>query len=104
MVKVIIQSYNDVIPRAVSILYSCLMEAKNDSTLYVKAKWEKESSEEILDNMWYDMWKIHQTNYWVTRMERIYLEKQNLFLYNAQDTSKQVNTPQPCWRLQLYVS
>ena len=62
MVKVIIQSCN-VIPRAVSILYSCLMEAKNDSTLYVKAKWEKESSEEILDTMWYDMWKIHQTNY-----------------------------------------
>ena len=41
MVKVIVQSYNDVIPRAASILYSCLMEAKNDSTLYVKAKWEK---------------------------------------------------------------
>ena len=41
MVKVIVQSYNDVIPRAVSMLYFCLMEAKNDSTLYVKAKWEK---------------------------------------------------------------
>ena len=61
MVKVIVQSYNDVIPRAASILYSCLMEAKNDSTLYVKAKWEKELSEEIPDTMWYDMWKIHKT-------------------------------------------
>ena len=61
MVKVIVQTYNDVIPRAVSILYCCLMEAKNDSTLYVKAKWEKELSEEIPDTMWFDMWKIHQT-------------------------------------------
>ena len=49
MVKV--QSYNDVIPRAVSVLYSALMEAKYDSTLYVKAKWEKEMSEKIPDNM-----------------------------------------------------
>ena len=61
MVKVVVQSYNGVTPRAVSTLYSGLMKAKKDSTLYVKAKWEKELSEEIPDTMWYDMWKIHKT-------------------------------------------
>ena len=92
MVKV--QSYNDVIPRAVSVLYSALMEAKYDSTLYVKAKWEKEMSEKIPDNMCSCMVYFHIII--VTWMERIN------FLFVNKNTSQQLSTQQPCWRLQLY--
>jgi hypothetical protein len=58
MVKVIVQSYNDVIPRAVSVLYSALMEAKHGSTLYVEAKWEKELSEKIPETTCVVVWCI----------------------------------------------
>ena len=90
MVKV--QSYNDVIPRAVSVLYSALMEAKHDSTLYVEAKWEKELSEKIPDNMCSCMvYFPHMIQ--VTWMERIPL------LFVNKNTNQQLNTRQPSWRM-----
>ena len=92
MVIVIVQSYNDVIPRAVSVLYSALMEAKHGSTLYVEAKWEKELSEKIPDNMCSCMvYFPHMIQ--VTWMERIPL------LFVNKNTSQQLNTRQPSWRM-----
>ena len=73
------------------------MEAKNDSTLYVKAKWEKELSEVIPDNMWY-MWKIHQAIHSHGWIEFTW-KKLISFFITPRITSKQTNTQQPCWRL-----
>lgn len=67
IIKVFLQAYGNDLPRIVSNLYFCLMETRKNSTLYVEAKWERELSEEILEKMWYDMWKIHQTT---TQSER----------------------------------
>ena len=78
------------------------MEAKNDSTLYVKAKWEKELSEVIPDNMWY-MWKIHQAIHSHGWIEFTW-KKLISFFITPRITSKQTNTQQPCWTVQLYGS
>ena len=99
IVKMFVQSYNDVIPKAVSILYSCLMEAKNDSTLYVKAKWEKELSEDIPDDMWFNMWKIHQTTTQSHGWREFTWKNQIRFFITPKISSRQMNTQQSCWRL-----
>lgn len=49
-------AYKSVIPRTVSTPQKRLME----STVYVKAKWERELGEEITEKMWYDIWKEHK--------------------------------------------
>lgn len=43
VIKLLVKAYSQHIPKAVSALYSCLME----STLYVKSKWERELGENI---------------------------------------------------------
>lgn len=59
VIKLLVQAYSNAILKAVSILYR-LTESRMDSTLYVKARWERELGEEIPEKMWYDMWKTHQ--------------------------------------------
>ena len=47
--------------RLISALYQALT-ANENSTNYIKEKWEAEFGIEITDIEWQDMWKMHQTS------------------------------------------
>jgi len=88
IVKIIARAYHDDVPKVVSTLYSCLMEAKKDSTLYVKTK---ELNERISDEMWYDMWKMHQTTTQSHGWREFLWKNQICFFYTPKITCKQTN-------------
>lgn len=98
LVKVLVTSYNRQIPKAISILYSCLLESRQLSTTYVKNKWEKELGEEISDEIWLKMWKCHQTTTQSYRWREFAWKNQIRFFITPQITSKQTSEQHQCWR------
>lgn len=58
----------------------------------------KGAGEEIPEEIWYDMWKTHQTTTQSTRLRE--LDWKNLICYLLfKMKSKQMNAQQPHWRL-----
>ena len=98
LIKILVTSYCREIPKAISILYTCLMESKQHSTLYIKAKWEKELDEEISTEIWYEMWKCHQTTTQSHKWREFAWKNQIRYFITPLITSKQSSTPQTCWR------
>lgn len=78
-IKLLVQTKSHATPKVVSVLYGCLMDSRIESTLYVKAMWERELGEEIPEGTWYDLWKTHNT---VPKLKRIQLEKSNSTLHH----------------------
>uniref|UniRef100_A0A3B5ADU2 Reverse transcriptase zinc-binding domain-containing protein n=1 Tax=Stegastes partitus TaxID=144197 RepID=A0A3B5ADU2_9TELE len=99
IIKVFTQSYNNNIKRLVLLLYCCLMESINESTQYVKAKWEKELNVEISEQMWLDMWKTTQTTTQSHSWREFTWKNQIRFFITPKITSKHKKIQQPCWRL-----
>lgn len=98
IIKLFSRAYGEVTPRAVSKLYMCLIELNKDSTVYVKNKWEKELAVDISDEMWYDMWVIHQTTTQSSGWREFSWKNQIRYFITPRIKSKQLKAPQPCWR------
>ena len=98
LIKVIVTSYRREIPKAISTLYSILMDSRQHSTLYVKTKWEKEIGEEISDETWLEMWKWHQTTTQSQKWREFTWKNQICYFITPLITSRQLSTQQICWR------
>ncbi|TKS65943.1 PiggyBac transposable element-derived protein 4 [Collichthys lucidus] len=98
IIRLFSRAYGEVTPRAVSKLYMCLIELNKDSTVYVKNKWEKELAVDISDEMWYDMWVIHQTTTQSGGWREFSWKNQIRYFITPRIKSKQLKAPQPCWR------
>ena len=81
------------------MLSNCLMETKDESTLYVKAKWEGELNVKISDQMWLDMWKTTQITTQSLSWREFMWKNQIRFFITPKIISKQKKVQQPCWRL-----
>ena len=68
------------------------------STLCIKTKWEKALDEEISAEIWYEMWKCHQTTTQSQKLKKFAWKNQIRYFITPLITSKQLWTPQPCWR------
>ena len=80
----------NVVPKAVSIQYCCLMESKEEFTMYVRTKWEQKLCEEICG-------KIGKLQHNLRSGENLLgIIKSDI---SPQIKSKQLKIQQPCWKL-----
>jgi hypothetical protein len=98
IIKIVIRAYGEVIPRTISLLYSCLMGSRGDSTIYVKNKWEKELGEDISEEVWNDMWQTQQTTTQSLGWREFAWKNLIRYFITPQIKSKQTKTQQICWR------
>ena len=98
LVRIVSQAYGAVTPRAISVIYSSLMASKNNSTIYVKNKWEKELDEDIPEEVWDDMWEKHQTTTQSKDWREFTWKNQIRYFITPQIKNKQLRSQQPCWR------
>ena len=99
IIKLFVKAYSQAIPKAVAVLYGCLMDSRIDSTLYVKAKWEMELGEEIPEGISYDMWNAHQITAQSLKWREFSWKNLIRYFITPKIKSKQLNAQQPCWRL-----
>ena len=99
IIKLLVKGYSQAIPKAVAVLDGCLMDSRTDSTLYVKAKWERELGEEIPEGIWYDMWKTYQITTQSLKWRQFSWKNLIRYFITPKFKSKQINARQPCWRL-----
>ena len=64
----------------------------------LKNKWEKELGEDILEIMWEDMWENHQTTTQSKGWREFAWKNQIRYFITPKIKSKQLKTPQTCWR------
>lgn len=98
IIKIIMLAYKS-IPRTVSTLYKCLMESRQESTVYVKVKWERELNQEIIEKVWYETWKEHKNTTQSLKWRELIRKNQICYFITPKIKNKQTNTQQQCWRL-----
>ena len=99
IIDAVVKIYNGIKLRLTSHLYHSLRECSAPSTMYIKAKWEKELNTRIKEDEWTNMCITQHA----TTSSRIWKEFgwKNLTRYfiTPELKSKQIRQHQPCWRM-----
>lgn len=99
IVLVFQQAYEGKKCRVISLLYKGLMSYRETSSLYVKEKWEKELSEQISEEEWYNMCKSQCTST-SSRVWKEFTWKNIIRFFITPKIRKElVSASQPCWRV-----
>lgn len=98
IIKLFVGAYDEVVPRTISALYTCLMSSEKISTLYVKNKWEKELGEDIPEEVWNGMWEAHCNTTQSKGWREFIWKNQIRYFITPKIKSRQIKDQQPCWR------
>ena len=99
LITVFTDAYNSGSNRGlVSRLYDGLMLLKNDSTMYVKERWEKEMGIVISDEVWMNTWETQSTTTNSLTWRDFCWKTQIRFFITPKQKSKQTGNHMDCWR------
>lgn len=97
-IKSITETYNAKKFRIISTIYGHIMEARGNTTMYVKLKWQRELGVNISDDEWSYIWKTQQSTT-SSRVWRLHCWKNLIrFFITPKIRNKHTSLPQPCWR------
>jgi len=98
IIRTITEVYNAKKFRIISTIYGQIMEARGNTTTYVKPKWQRELGVNITDDEWSHIWNTQQSTT-SSRVWRLHCWKNLIrFFRTPKIRNKHTSLPQPCWR------
>lgn len=85
--------------KAISTFYRSLEEDRQDTTFYLKKKWEAELAITITEKEWVSMCEIQHSTTTSPLWREFCWKNLTRFFITPKIKSKQISNPQKCWRL-----
>lgn len=98
IIETICGAYHQKNTKLISRLYNSLMNSQKNTSLYVKAKWERELNVTISEEEWYQSCCLSQTSTNSMQWREFNWKCIIRFFITPHMKSKQLQIQQPCWR------
>lgn len=99
LIDMIAGAYRHLPSKIVSRLYKCLQNCNRFDSLYIKQKWEAELQLKLSENDWHSICLLQQTSTSSRQWREFGWKNLVRYFITPLIKSKQLKTPQQCWRL-----